>query len=43
MTEELSEFFVSPKKVVHEGGHYVPSKKHIYNDFIQEILSKRKV
>lgn len=32
--------FTTKQEVVHEGGHYVPGKKHIYNDFIKEMYKK---
>ncbi|XP_033225405.1 esterase OVCA2 isoform X2 [Belonocnema kinseyi] len=42
MAAELLELFSDPKKYfIHEGGHYVPGKKNIYNDFIQEMLAKK--
>ena len=41
MAEKLSEMFLVKKIVRHEGGHYVPGKKHIYNDFLQEMLSTK--
>lgn len=41
MALELSEVFSNKKKFIHEGGHYVPGKKFIYNDFILEMLSKK--
>ncbi|XP_031846144.1 esterase AGAP003155 [Nomia melanderi] len=42
MAEEVSEMFVDKKKIKHEGGHYIPSKKELYKDFIMEILNKNK-
>ncbi|CAK9795366.1 Esterase AGAP003155 [Anthophora quadrimaculata] len=38
MTEELSEMFINKRSIIHEGGHYVPSKKEYYKDFITEML-----
>lgn len=44
MAAELLELFSDQKKYfVHDGGHYVPGKKHIYNDFIKEMLEKKSV
>ena len=41
MAEELSELFCNAKKFIHEGGHYVPGTKSIYNGFILEMLTKK--
>ncbi|XP_051173175.1 esterase OVCA2 [Leptopilina boulardi] len=41
MAQELSDVFSIKKKFIHEGGHFVPGKKFIYNDFILEMLSKK--
>ncbi|KAJ8664788.1 hypothetical protein QAD02_006450 [Eretmocerus hayati] len=41
MAEALSDVFVNKKLVVHEGGHYVPGKKHMYHDFVKECLEKK--
>ncbi|CAK9820813.1 Esterase AGAP003155 [Anthophora plagiata] len=38
MTEELSEMFINKRSIIHEGGHYIPSKKEYYKDFITEML-----
>ncbi|CAK9830102.1 Esterase AGAP003155 [Anthophora retusa] len=38
MTEELGEMFVNKRSIIHEGGHYIPSKKEYYKDFITEML-----
>ncbi|XP_053979215.1 esterase AGAP003155 [Hylaeus volcanicus] len=39
MAKEVSEFFINKKIVTHEGGHYIPSKKEIFKDFITEMFS----
>lgn len=41
MAEQLSYLFLNKKEVRHEGGHYVPSKKDIYKDFIMEMLKSK--
>ena len=38
MAKELSNLFVNKDTIVHEGGHYVPGKKHIYHNFIKQML-----
>ncbi|KAL6260117.1 hypothetical protein P5V15_007655 [Pogonomyrmex californicus] len=42
MAEQISCLFPNKKEIRHEGGHYVPSKKDIYRDFIIEMLNKYK-
>ncbi|KAG5312156.1 OVCA2 Esterase, partial [Acromyrmex insinuator] len=42
MAEQISCLFSNKKELQHEGGHYVPSKKDIYRDFVMEMLSKYK-
>lgn len=43
MAEEVSELFVNKTISKHEGGHYVPSKKEFYKEFITEMcLNKKK-
>ncbi|XP_018404405.1 PREDICTED: cysteine and histidine-rich domain-containing protein-like [Cyphomyrmex costatus] len=42
MAEQISCLFSNKKEIQHEGGHYVPSKKDIYRDFVIEMLSKCK-
>ncbi|XP_015121354.1 esterase OVCA2 [Diachasma alloeum] len=37
MAKDLSDLFTNKKLMIHEGGHYVPSKKHIYQDFLNEM------
>ncbi|KAM0727293.1 Esterase OVCA2 [Formica fusca] len=41
MTEHISCLFPNKKEIRHEGGHYVPSKKDIYRDFIMEMLANK--
>ncbi|XP_070159985.1 esterase OVCA2 [Polyergus mexicanus] len=41
MTEHISRLFPNKKEIRHEGGHYVPSKKDIYRDFIMEMLANK--
>ncbi|XP_076174765.1 esterase CG5412 [Ptiloglossa arizonensis] len=38
MTEEVSELFINKTKLKHKGGHYIPSKKEFYKEFIMEML-----
>lgn len=43
MAEEVSEMFTNKTNMVHEGGHYIPSKKEYYKDFITKMfLNKNK-
>ncbi|KAG5317621.1 OVCA2 Esterase, partial [Pseudoatta argentina] len=42
MAEQISCLFSNKKELRHKGGHYVPSKKDIYRDFVMEMLSKYK-
>lgn len=42
MAEQISRLFPNKKEVRHKGGHYVPSKKDIYKDFVMEMLNKYK-
>lgn len=37
MAEETSELFINKTVLKHEGGHYVPSKKEFYREFIAEM------
>lgn len=37
MAKAAADLFTNKKVVVHEGGHFVPGKKHIYNDFLDEM------
>ncbi|XP_024938131.1 esterase OVCA2 isoform X2 [Cephus cinctus] len=41
MAEELAELFSNVSRKIHKGGHYVPSKKDIYSDFISEMLESK--
>lgn len=41
MAEQISCLFRNKKEMRHDGGHYVPSKKHIYTDFIMEMLANK--
>ncbi|XP_076656152.1 esterase AGAP003155 [Halictus rubicundus] len=38
MAEKVHELFINKKIIKHEGGHYIPSKKEFYKDFIMEML-----
>ncbi|XP_076287558.1 esterase OVCA2 isoform X2 [Lasioglossum baleicum] len=38
MAEKVNELFTNKKIIKHEGGHYIPSKKELYKDFITEML-----
>lgn len=43
MAEEISEMFINKIKITHEGGHYIPSKKEYYKEFIMKMfLNKNK-
>lgn len=41
MAQELSDLFIKKQVLAHEGGHYVPGKKHIYNDFLKEMFERK--
>lgn len=41
MAEEVCKLFKDCKKIIHEGGHYVPSKKEVYKPFIMEMMAKK--
>lgn len=41
VTEELCELFINKRTIIHEGGHYIPSKKEIYKDFITDMLANK--
>ncbi|KOX67621.1 Ovarian cancer-associated 2 protein like protein, partial [Melipona quadrifasciata] len=42
-TEEICKMFINKTNIIHEGGHYIPSKKEYYKEFIIEmILNKNK-
>ena len=43
MTKEICEMFINKTNIIHEGGHYIPSKKEYYKEFIIEMfLNKNK-
>ena len=43
MAEEISEMFINKTNIIHEGGHYIPSKKECYKEFIIKMfLNKNK-
>ncbi|XP_011505754.1 PREDICTED: ovarian cancer-associated gene 2 protein homolog [Ceratosolen solmsi marchali] len=39
--KELCDLFIDKEVVLHEGGHYVPGSKHIYNNFIKKMITKK--
>ncbi|XP_026825459.1 esterase OVCA2 [Ooceraea biroi] len=41
MAEQISCLFHNKKEMRHDGGHYVPSKRHIYTDFIMEMHANK--
>ncbi|XP_034187832.1 esterase AGAP003155 [Osmia lignaria lignaria] len=41
MAEEVSEMFVNKTTLTHVGGHYVPSKKEYYTEFIIKMLEHK--
>lgn len=41
MPERISGLFTNKTEIRHEGGHYVPSKKDIYKNFIMEMLANK--
>ncbi|XP_014237516.1 esterase OVCA2 [Trichogramma pretiosum] len=41
MAKELSDLFDNKQEFVHEGGHYVPGKKHIFNDFVKQMFESK--
>ncbi|XP_076239889.1 esterase AGAP003155 [Calliopsis andreniformis] len=41
MAEEVSNLFLNKTKIKHEGGHYIPSKKEFYREFILEMYSNK--
>lgn len=41
MTEQISHLFIDKIEIQHEGGHYVPSKKAFYNDFLSALIVKK--
>ncbi|XP_043507792.1 esterase CG5412 [Frieseomelitta varia] len=43
MAKEICEMFINKTNIIHEGGHYIPSKKEYYKEFIIEMfLNKNK-
>lgn len=42
MAKQISRLFTDKEEMRHEGGHYVPSKKDIYRNFIQKMLNINK-
>ncbi|XP_032681807.1 esterase OVCA2 [Odontomachus brunneus] len=41
MTKQISRLFTNKEEIHHEGGHYIPSKKDIYRDFIMKMLANK--
>ena len=44
MSEDLLQYFVEPKALRHEGGHFIPAsspQKKVYTEFLQEMLDKK--
>jgi len=41
MAQQVSCLFDNKEEMQHDGGHYVPSKKHIYKDFIMDMLANK--
>lgn len=41
MCDELADLFIDKEVSLHEGGHYVPGKKHIYDSFFKKMLEKK--
>ncbi|XP_017877873.2 esterase AGAP003155 [Ceratina calcarata] len=41
MAEEVSKMFIHKTNTTHEGGHYIPSKKECYKEFILDMLSNK--
>ncbi|XP_046434981.1 esterase OVCA2 isoform X1 [Neodiprion virginianus] len=39
MAEDLASLFTDATRLTHDGGHFIPSRKHLYNDFIQKMLT----
>ncbi|XP_076629494.1 esterase CG5412 isoform X2 [Colletes latitarsis] len=43
MVQEVSKLFINKTVLKHEGGHYIPSRKEFYRDFIMAmVLNKNK-
>ncbi|KAF7411296.1 hypothetical protein HZH66_000192 [Vespula vulgaris] len=41
MTEKVCDLFKNCSKIIHEGGHYIPSQKNVYKAFIMEMMEKK--
>lgn len=44
MSEDLLQYFVEPKVLEHEGGHFIPvgsAQKKVYTEFLKEMLEKK--
>lgn len=41
MCGELADIFSDKEVFLHEGGHYVPGKKHIYDNFFKKMLEQK--
>lgn len=44
MSEDLLQYFVKPKILQHEGGHFIPAsapQKKVYTEFLQEMLDRK--
>lgn len=41
MAEQISNLFTNKTEIRHEGGHYIPSRKDNYKDFIMEMLANK--
>ncbi|KAI4484749.1 hypothetical protein M0804_007315 [Polistes exclamans] len=41
MTEKVCDLFKDCNKVIHEGGHYIPSQKNIYKTFIMDMMERK--
>lgn len=41
MAEKVCDLFKDCSKIVHEGGHYIPSQKNVYKTFIMEMMERK--
>ncbi|EFN80257.1 UPF0483 protein CG5412, partial [Harpegnathos saltator] len=41
MAGQISRLFIDKEEICHEGGHYIPSKKDIYRNFIMKMLENK--
>lgn len=44
MSEDLLQYFVEPKVLQHEGGHFIPAsapQKKVYTEFLQDMLERK--